>query len=164
MRQPSFASAPANAADPNHPRDGEGVPAEVEVPNKTASTNPRNHYGDANSSHGPNPGPATIGGDRDLISHQTPFVGNQDVRTCWGLATEPNWVHPPPVLPAPAPPGVNGASFLRGDIPNQAFRGFQGSAGIFHTSGGFGVSAHPNTFQQPMVYTVTVNLRLDTLK
>ena len=87
MHQPSFASAPANAMDPNHPHDGEGVPAEVEVPNETESANPRNRHGDAFGSHGNESGPATIGGNRDL---QTPFVGDQDMRTRWGLASKPN--------------------------------------------------------------------------
>jgi hypothetical protein len=148
MCQPSLASAPANAVDPNHPCDGEGVPTEVEVPNETASVNPPNRHGDASGSHGLDPGLTTIGGDPDLISisHQTPFVGDQNVRTCWGLATQPNWLHPPPVLQAPAPPGVDGASFLRGNIPNRAFRGFQAAAGIFHNTGGFGVSTCRNVF------------------
>ena len=70
-RQPSFASAPANAVDPNHPRNGEEVPAEVEVPDKTASIDPRNCHGDANSSHGPNPRLSPIGSNHDPCSHHT---------------------------------------------------------------------------------------------
>ena len=148
MRQPSFASASANATDPNHPRGGEGVPAEVQVPNETESPKARKRHGDANSSHGPNPGLAPIGSDHDHRSHHTPSVGDPDVDTRWVLTTKPR------PRPPPAPPGVDGASFLCSDVPHQAFRGFQGSTGIFHTSGGFGVSARPNTFQQPMVYTM----------
>ena len=67
-------------------------------------------------------------------------MGDQSMRTSWGIATDPNWVIPPL-----NPPGVDGASFLRGDIPNQAFRGFQGAAGLFQSEGGFGVSARPNS-------------------
>ena len=113
MHQPSFASASANAADPNHPRDGEGVPAEVQVPNETESTKSCNRHGDANGSHGPDPGLAPIGSDRDHRSHRTPSVGDPDVDTRWVLATEPR------PRPPPAPPGVDGASFLRGDVPHQ---------------------------------------------
>ena len=41
IRQPSFGNAPADAVDPNHPGDGEGVPAEVEVRTETVLTDPR---------------------------------------------------------------------------------------------------------------------------
>ena len=127
MRQPSFASASANAVDPNHPRDGEGVPAEVQVPNETGSTKSRNRHGDANGSPGPDPGLAPIGSDRDHHSHRTPSVGDPDVDTRWVLATEPRPRPPParlalmehPSYMRCSSPGVQRIPRFRRDLPHQ---------------------------------------------
>ena len=148
IHQPNFARAPANAVSPNHPSDGEGIPAEVNVPTKVELTDPDDWHGDANTYHDTNPGITPPGSDCDPRSHRTPSVGDLDVDVNWVLTTEPR--HCPP----PAPPGVDGASFMHDDIPNQAFGGFQAALGIFHNTGEFGVSPHCNVFHAPKVHTM----------
>ena len=75
IRQPSFGNALADAVDPNHPGDGEGVPAEVEVRTETVLTDPRNPHGDAIGSRGIDPGLATIRRNQDSNLSSDPNHG-----------------------------------------------------------------------------------------